>query len=800
MRTSQINIFFTAGVVALLLLSGCVSGIISTSQSTMIDSSQQKKIGSYDDAIITCSIGGIPYTQTISYESGTYLKELFSDLVKANAYDPCSAETQQLQQHILLYAEQQDLLPKGMSADMVLDQLEKRSQSFASLNIGGDLPIYAEGTGREMFCNFVSTGQGSAFPIIILPRFIPIIMSPIPRLFVGWKTPLGVTSCGGLRSGTGFIATGQQQGVALGFWGIGFSIFLPPVMAYGMFGYALFAKVSAEEMEYWPPNNPPEIMQTDPADGQQMVPITTTELRFEIDDLDNELMSYNVTTEPDIGSGSGGLKPSGIYSVPISGLEDLTTYSWHVEVTDGKDITTKTLAFTTEAVAPVISNPVPADGEKDVPMDLPQLKFTLKDYQGDTMDYTVQTSPNIGSTQGTDVHDGTYSVPIIGMTYGATYRWYVNVTDGEHWTREIFSFETGYPSQFDPFDFGWQYRKQITINHSQVAADLEHFPILIKTIDPDLQKAQDDGGDILFMDGAGVAKRQYHEIEFFDTTTGNIVAWVNIPAVSSAQDTVFYMYYGNPTCINQQNPEKTWNSDYQAVWHLNNNPSSTIIDSSGNNNDGTSYGGMTTLDLVEGVNGKCLDFDGTDDYISVPDSSNLKPTDVTLSAWFRPQEQNLPEGNFISKHCYDYWDNAAGQTYGFYLKPNHAMLGVFEKNAFEQVDGIGMYPIIVDSWHYLTLTFDESTGDGNFYVNGILEGTKNCDSSVLWYNNPWDFIMGGCRWGTGGSRVVNTFYNCALDEVRILNSPLSPGWITTEYNNQNNPSDFMSIGPEEPGP
>jgi hypothetical protein len=125
---------------------------------------------------------------------------------------------------------------------------------------------------------------------------------------------------------------------------------------------------------------------------------------------------------------------------------------------------------------------------------------------------------------------------------------------------------------------------------------------------------------------------------------------------------------------------------------------------------------------------------------------------------------------------------------------------VFEKNAFEQVDGIGMYPIIVDSWHYLTLTFDESTGDGNFYVNGILEGTKNCDSSVLWYNNPWDFIMGGCRWGTGGSRVVNTFYNCALDEVRILNSPLSPGWITTEYNNQNNPSGFMSIGPEEPGP
>ena len=137
-----------------------------------------------------------------------------------------------------------------------------------------------QGTGREMFCNFVATGEGSAFPIIILPRFIPLIMAPIPRLFVGWKTPIGITSCGGLRSGTGFIASGQQQGLALGFWGIGFSIFLPPVMAYGMFGYALYAKASAEDMEYWPPNHPPEITAMYPLDGATYIPLSTSELRF----------------------------------------------------------------------------------------------------------------------------------------------------------------------------------------------------------------------------------------------------------------------------------------------------------------------------------------------------------------------------------------------------------------------------------------------------------------------------------------------------------------------------------------
>ena len=436
MKKSQKNIFLTAGVINLLLLSGCLSGIISTCQSTTTDIFQQNNTLKNDDGAITCYVGGIPQTQVISYESGAYLKELFSELAKANARDPCSAETQQLQQQILQYAEQQGLLPAGMSADSILTQLGKRNQNFASQNSGDNLPLSAAGTGREMFCNFVSTGEGAAFPIIILPRFIPLIMAPIPRLFVGWKTPMGITSCGGLRSRTGFIASGQQQGLALGFWGIGFSIFLPPVMAYGMFGYALFAKVSAEYMEYWPPNNPPEITQTDPADGQHMVPITMTELQFEINDLDNDLMSYTVTTEPDIGSGSGGLKPDGIYSIPISGLESLTNYSWYIQLTDGKDTVNKVCSFETEPTAPKISNPSPGDGDREVPMNLPQLQLTLKDYQGDAMEFTVQTSPDIGSDHKVGVHDGTYTIPISGMTYGALYRWYVNVTDGTHWARK----------------------------------------------------------------------------------------------------------------------------------------------------------------------------------------------------------------------------------------------------------------------------------------------------------------------------------------------------------------------------
>jgi hypothetical protein len=734
--------------------------------------------------------------KTLTTSEALEIYEKYQELKKEITTNQNSDTTQQVQKEFFDLLVENHATPTGMTTDQLLTLVQPPAFTLNHLRTGF-LPFQTKAS--EWFCNFVSLGDGSAFPIIILPRLIPFLLTPIPRVFVWWSTPSGVTSVGGLISRTGFIAGGTQKGIALGFWGIGFSIFLPPIMSYGLFGYALYARVTAEEFEFWPPNYPPEITQTDPADDQQMVPLTTTALRFNLDDMNGDLMSYNVTTEPDIGSGSGGLKPSGTYSIPISGLESLTQYTWIVQVTDGKEVTEKTMTFTTEPIAPIITNPLPTDGERDVPMDLPQLQFTMKDYQGDTMEYTVQTSPNIGSAHVTGVHDGTYTVPLSGMTYGATYRWYLNATDGTHWTRKVYSYETGYPSQFDPFEFGWQYRKQITINHTQVSEDLENFPVFVSAIDSDLIKAQDDGGDILFMNGPGVAKRQYHEIEIFDQTTGNLAAWVNTPVLSTSHDTVFYMYYGNPICINQQYPQKTWNSHYEAVWHLNNNPTGTIVDSTANDNDGINHGSMSTSDLVDGKTGKCLNFDGTDDYISVPDSSSLKPTDVTLIAWFQPQTGFLPRGDFLAKQCYDYWGNSAGHTYSFSSTENSFIAAEIESDTYQQFDRIGDYQITPNTWYYLVLTFDGTTKVCSFYVNGILEGTKSCDSSALWYNNPWDFTIGGCRWGDGSSQAINTFYNCGLDEIKVLNEPLNPGWISTEYTNQNNPAGFYSIGSEETG-
>jgi len=103
----------------------------------------------------------------------------------------------------------------------------------------------------------------------------------------------------------------------------------------------------------------------------------------------------------------------------------------------------------------------------------------------------------------------------------------------------------------------WGYRKPINISHEKVDDDLTNFPVLISfTSDTELAddaRCQNSGDDIVFTDSSG--NKLNHEIEFFDGSTGELVAWVNVTYLSGSEDTILYMYYGNATCGSQENVE-----------------------------------------------------------------------------------------------------------------------------------------------------------------------------------------------------------------------------------------------------
>ena len=225
--------------------------------------------------------------------------------------------------------------------------------------------------------------------------------------------------------------------------------------------------------------------------------------------------------------------------------------------------------------------------------------------------------------------NGTYSQIYTFNNYSYNYYWSVNCSDGKTWVNKTYNFKTMKEPITDPFGQGWSYRKQITINHTLVAGNLTGFPIMINiTGDSDLSShIQPDGDDIIFMDGPGVANQLPHEIEYLNSTTGDLVVWVNISALSSTHDTILYLYYGNTNAENYQNITGTWDQDYRGVWHLD-ETSGTIYDSSSYGNHGTAYGvEQDTTGLIDGADYFQRVSNTAGDYISCPKYSEFKPNE-----------------------------------------------------------------------------------------------------------------------------------------------------------------------------
>jgi biopolymer transport protein ExbB len=194
----------------------------------------------------------------------------------------------------------------------------------------------------------------------------------------------------------------------------------------------------------------------------------------------------------------------------------------------------------------------------------------------------------------------------------------------------------------DPLNNGWSFRKRLTIDSAQIGCDLTNFPLLIKTTDPDLTQAQGDFDDILFTAADGSTKLD-HEIEKYNSATGEIVAWVEVTSVSSTTDTDIYIYYANATAVDQRNPTGAgvWEPNYVGVYHLAEDPSITTdghcgggsvhaCDSTSNDNDGTSLGGMQPGDLVPAQIGNGLVFDGNDDEIQINTTTDFDASVVTV--------------------------------------------------------------------------------------------------------------------------------------------------------------------------
>jgi hypothetical protein len=338
------------------------------------------------------------------------------------------------------------------------------------------------------------------------------------------------------------------------------------------------------------------------------------------------------------------------------------------------------------------------------------------------------------------------------------------------------------------YDPAWSYRQAITIDHTKVAADQTDFPVLISTTDPNWKSTgnggyvgQTDGGDFVFTLADGVTKLD-HQIETYDPTTGQLVAWVRMPTLSSSTDTSIKLYFGNAAAADQWNPTGVWDANFQGVWHLNQGTGVTAVDSTSHADGATPTNNPTAS---TGEIGGALTFTSTSWMtIGAAAALDLKTySDWTLSAWVKPTSYAGTKWPII--YSYGTYDASLGLTV------REGTDGLIENWTNDATLRQSTTAVTLNAWNYVTISRTAATT--TFYLNGVAVGSGT--STAITRSGDPSYI--------GGGGFVDDQFLGLIDEVRVSGNSTSSGtrsasWIATEYANQNSPGSFYTLVNEAP--
>ncbi|MFZ4402333.1 MAG: LamG-like jellyroll fold domain-containing protein, partial [Bacteroidales bacterium] len=209
-----------------------------------------------------------------------------------------------------------------------------------------------------------------------------------------------------------------------------------------------------------------------------------------------------------------------------------------------------------------------------------------------------------------------------------------------------------------------------------------------------------------------------------------------------------------------------------GYWPFNGNAN----DVSGNGNNGTVNGATLTTDMY-GQSNSAYSFDGTSNYIEVPNSNNLNPTQITINVWINFPTSTTNSRQILSKlqhsNAYNFSYNI-GLTPSKYLNTGWSYVGCSTAGSggTGYVDSTILNP---NSWIMITQTIT-SSGVCKYYLNGQL--TKTFISGQIFNpcNNSLSTLRFGQWWNSG-----NQWWDGILDDIGIWNRTLTQQEITALF-------------------
>ena len=327
---------------------------------------------------------------------------------------------------------------------------------------------------------------------------------------------------------------------------------------------------------------------------------------------------------------------------------------------------------------------------------------------------------------------------------------------------------------------GWNKRVKIEIDCGDIDSDLSSFPVLIFLSNSSAGQYDEDVSCVFDEVGSnskkialtvGETEETYVEIEKWDSTNEQAWLWANVTA-SSSVNTTLYLYYDNDHAdntvyvddTNVGNSANVWDSNFKMVQHMCDNTTSSVVDSTQYDNDGTKFAANEPIE-TDGNISKAQSFDGEDDYIEIP-TSGMQTSAGTVSLWIKLLEAP-PEANAIFFSHY-----ITGKDARIYLTSLADL--TFDVGFSDSSYIVTSHTLTLNSWEHLVLTWVKVNGTTTIkaYANGVNVLTRP-DSVDL------EAISSEVRLG----EPVFTLHlvNCVIDEVHILNQTLTADEIKASY-------------------
>jgi hypothetical protein len=370
-------------------------------------------------------------------------------------------------------------------------------------------------------------------------------------------------------------------------------------------------------------------------------------------------------------------------------------------------------------------------------------------------------------------------------------------------------------------DEEWLYYQKITIHHEQVEGDLENFPAGFQINDVDnhiFDHALANGYDIFFTASDGETVLDY-ERSVWDVTNHMAVFYVRVPALSSAVDTVIYVFYGNPAITTDlQNATDAWDSNFRAVYHFEENPYTTtnsprvtgvLKDSTANGFDlsvaldNSSVFTFPADRLVSSVMGHGWRFagDAVVKDLTAAIFGGVKPGAVTVEGVLTCTNTAVRTGWFVLCQIATGIASMEGalncgepyySTWGWWVwwKPNVAngIVSGIQGAAYEVSAWTDDYDLATER-HIAHVAVDG--GVYSAYVDGTFIGDGYTTANFNYTGNGENSL-----YLAKALRVNDDNLTGVMSEVRISNVERSAAWLATTSNNLKQNSYFFSLGDE----